>query len=135
MISGWRIIPAPVDDVETALQGLTCAVGTQAFGASRLQPFRAKKHCPAMEELATGIAWEGFVAKTTRAVAKTAKTAAKSVKKHVGDVIGIGRARVPKDVPRATKDRGGRPKGIEVSKTTRRTLKRAGVVGGVRGRR
>ena len=53
-------------------------------------------------------------------------------KKHVGDVLGISRARVPASVPRATKDRGGNPKGIEV--TRRKRTKRAGVVGGVRGR-
>ncbi|MDP3720306.1 MAG: hypothetical protein Q8T13_21290 [Acidobacteriota bacterium] len=77
------------------------------------------------------------MAKTTRTAGKTAKsakTATKSAKKHVGDVIGISRARVPKDVPRATTDRGGRPKGIEIGTTTRPTAKRAGVVGGVRGR-
>ena len=76
------------------------------------------------------------MAKTTRTSGKTAKTAktAKSVKKHVGDVLGISRARVPKDVPRATRDRGGRPKGIEIPTTTRRAQKLAGVVGGVRGR-
>lgn len=79
----------------------------------------------------------GLVAKTTRTAGttgKSAKTATKSVKKHVGDVIGVGRARVPKDVPRATTDRGGRPKGIEIGTSTRPTAKRAGVVGGVRGR-
>ena len=53
-------------------------------------------------------------------------------KKHVGDVLGLSRARVPEHVPRATKDRGGNPKGIEVGR--RRRTKRAGVVGGVRGR-
>jgi hypothetical protein len=52
-------------------------------------------------------------------------------KKHVGDVLGISRARVPAGVPRATKDRGGNPKGIEVTGPRRRT-KRAAVVGGVR---
>ncbi len=74
------------------------------------------------------------MAKTTRTAGKTAKTTTKQVKKHVGDVIGVGRARVPKDVPRATTDRGGRPKGIEIGTTTRPAAKRAGVVGGVRGR-
>ena len=77
------------------------------------------------------------MAKTTRTAGKTAKaekTETKSVKKHVGDVLGISRARVPKDVPRATTDRGGRPKGIEIPTTTRRAPKRMGVVGGVRGR-
>ena len=78
------------------------------------------------------------MAKTTRTprkTAKTVKTATKRVKKPVGDVLGISRARVPKDVPRATTDRGGRPKGIEIPTTTRRApKKRMGVVGGVRGR-
>jgi hypothetical protein len=55
---------------------------------------------------------------------------AKKATKHVGDVIGISRARVPAHVPRATKDRGGNPKGIEVHR--RRTTKRAKTVGGVR---
>jgi hypothetical protein len=54
-------------------------------------------------------------------------------KKHVGDVIGLGRARVPEHVPRATKDRGGNPKGIEVSRP--RGLKRSRTVGGVRSHR
>jgi len=35
--------------------------------------------------------------------------------KHVGDVLGVSRARVPKSAPRATKDRAGNPKGIEIS--------------------
>ena len=52
-------------------------------------------------------------------------------KKHVGDVLGISRARVPKSVARATKDRGGNPKGIELPRPRRKT-KRAAVVGGVR---
>ena len=51
--------------------------------------------------------------------------------KHVGDVLGISRARVPAHVPRATKDRGGKPKGIEL-RGTRTSLKPARVVGGVR---
>jgi len=50
--------------------------------------------------------------------------------KHVGDVLGISRARVPAHVPRATKDRGGNPKGIEVGRP--RSLRLARVVGGVR---
>ena len=54
-------------------------------------------------------------------------------KKHVGDVLGISRARVPSTAGRATSDRGGNPKGIEVGGARRRT-KRASVVGGVRGR-
>jgi hypothetical protein len=51
-------------------------------------------------------------------------------KKHVGDVLGISRARVPAHVPRATKDRGGNPKGIEVGR--RSSLKPSRTVGGVR---
>jgi len=56
-----------------------------------------------------------------------------TTRKHVGDVLGISRARVPKGTPRATRDRSGNPKGIEIS-GRRRHLKRATVVGGVRGR-
>lgn len=52
-------------------------------------------------------------------------------KKHVGDVLGISRARVPAHVPRATEDRGGNPKGIEVGGRTR-TLHPSRTVGGVR---
>jgi len=54
-------------------------------------------------------------------------------KKHAGDVLGISRARVPKSVPRATRDKGGNPKGIEIDRPRRR-MKRAATVGGVRGR-
>ena len=53
--------------------------------------------------------------------------------KHVGDVLGISRARVPDHVPRATKDRGGNPKGIEVGRP--RGLRPVRVVGGVRSHR
>lgn len=35
-------------------------------------------------------------------------------RKNVGDVLGVSTARVPKGTPRATKDRGGNPKGIEL---------------------
>lgn len=55
-------------------------------------------------------------------------------KKHVGDVLGISRARVPAHVPRATKDRGGNPKGIEVARRPS-SLKPARTVGGVRSHR
>jgi hypothetical protein len=54
-------------------------------------------------------------------------------KKHVGDVLGISRARVPAHVPRATTDRGGNPKGIEVGRA--RSIRLARVVGGVRSHR
>jgi hypothetical protein len=60
--------------------------------------------------------------------------AGKTTMKHVGDVIGLSRARVPKHVPRATADRSGNPKGIELPRSRRTTMKRARVVGGVRGR-
>jgi hypothetical protein len=53
-------------------------------------------------------------------------------KKHVGDVLGLSRARVPAHVPRATKDRGGNPKGIEVGRPRR--IRKVRVVGGVRAR-
>ncbi|HSK10423.1 MAG TPA: hypothetical protein VK911_12665 [Vicinamibacterales bacterium] len=64
---------------------------------------------------------------------KSAPASEPKAGKHVGDVLGISRARVPKEVPRATSDRGGRPKGIELP-ARRKPVKRAGVVGGVRGR-
>jgi hypothetical protein len=54
-------------------------------------------------------------------------------KKHVGDVLGLSRARVPAHVPRATKDRGGNPKGIEVGRP--RTTRPVRAVGGVRSHR
>jgi hypothetical protein len=56
-------------------------------------------------------------------------------KKHVGDVLGISRARVPDHVPRATKDRGGNPKGIEVGGRRSSHLKPSRTVGGVRAHR
>ena len=56
-------------------------------------------------------------------------------KKHVGDVLGISRARVPDHVPRATKDRGGNPKGIEVGGRRASSLKPSRTVGGVRSHR
>ena len=67
----------------------------------------------------------------TTTVSKASSTQP-SVKKHVGDVLGISRAKVSKSVPSG----GGRPKGIEIEITPRRRagLKPARVVGGVRGR-
>jgi hypothetical protein len=55
-------------------------------------------------------------------------------KKHVGDVIGISRSKVK--APIASKSSGSRRKtaGIELPKVSSRGMKRAGVVGGVRGR-
>ena len=70
---------------------------------------------------------------TTRKKTTTSKTssARSSAKKHVGDVLGISRARVSKSVPSG----GARPKGIEVTRGTRRKgAKPARTVGGVRGR-
>jgi hypothetical protein len=69
--------------------------------------------------------------------AKTSSSRAKKSggsKKHVGDVIGLSRARVPAHVPRATKDRGGNPKGIEVGRP-RKKARPVRVVGGVRAHR
>jgi hypothetical protein len=43
----------------------------------------------------------------TGSVTAKARKAVSTVTKRVGDVLGIGRARVPDDVPRATSDRGG----------------------------
>jgi hypothetical protein len=55
-------------------------------------------------------------------------------KKHVGDVLGISRSKVK--APIASKSTGSRRRatGIELPKAASRTTKRAGVVGGVRGR-
>ncbi|HEY1304111.1 MAG TPA: hypothetical protein VGF24_11210 [Vicinamibacterales bacterium] len=55
-------------------------------------------------------------------------------KKHVGDVLGISNTRFRPDAPRATKDRGGNPKGIELPRRRRSPSRPARVVGGVRGR-
>lgn len=54
--------------------------------------------------------------KSGRAVKKATGQAAsrKMGGKHVGDVLGVSRARVPKSAPRATNDRAGNPKGIEI---------------------
>jgi hypothetical protein len=51
--------------------------------------------------------------------AAASATKAAKPKKHVGDVLGISTARVPKGTPRATKDTGGRPKGIELPAASR----------------
>jgi len=59
--------------------------------------------------------------------------AKKNEAKHVGDVIGLGRSKVKAPIP--SKSTGGRrATGIELPKASSRTMKRAGVVGGVRGR-
>jgi hypothetical protein len=70
---------------------------------------------------------------STRAKASVRAKASDAPKKHVGDVLGLGRARVPEHVPRATKDRGGNPKGIEVGRP--RSTRPFRAVGGVRSHR
>lgn len=59
---------------------------------------------------------------------------AKKSEKHVGDVIGISRSKVK--APIAGKSTGSRRRsaGIELPKVSSRGMKRAGVVGGVRGK-
>ena len=61
--------------------------------------------------------------KTTSATTTTAKKKkpASKPRKRVGDVLGISGARVPEGTPRATADRGGNPKGIELPGGRRRT--------------
>jgi hypothetical protein len=68
-------------------------------------------------------ATSGRTAKKASAKSTGRKTAAK----HIGDVLGVSTARVPKSVPRATTARGGRPKGIEIGPQAKGTalLKRA----------
>jgi len=79
---------------------------------------------------------EEMAKKTSSAQASSsrAKTKSGGPKKHVGDVLGLSRARVPAHVPRATKDRGGNPKGIEVG-LPRKKATPARVVGCVRAHR
>ncbi len=60
--------------------------------------------------------------------------AKKSAQKHVGDVIGLGRSKVKAPVPSKSTGSRRRAEGIELPKASSRTMKRAGVVGGVRGR-
>ena len=67
--------------------------------------------------------------KTTKA-AKTGGSAANTKRqsnKHVGDVIGLGRATPPKNVARVA-SRGGRPKGYEIP-ARKQTLSQARVAG------
>jgi hypothetical protein len=70
---------------------------------------------------------------SVRAKASVRTKASDAPKKHVGDVLGISRARVPAHVPRATKDRGGNPKGIELGRP--RSTRPVRAVGGVRSHR
>lgn len=72
----------------------------------------------------------GTAAARKKTTASTATAAQRSVKKHVGDVLGLSRAKVSKSVPSG----GGRPKGIELAPRRRTGMKPARVVGGVRGR-
>jgi len=60
--------------------------------------------------------------------------AKKSGEKRFGDVLAIGRSKVKAPVP--SKSTGGRRRvtGIELPNNSSRTVKRAGTVGGVRGR-
>jgi hypothetical protein len=69
-------------------------------------------------------------ATTSTKKAKAGAKAASKPRKHVGDVLGISRARLPKGSSRATSDRGGNPKGIELSARRKRSrLKPARVRG------
>jgi hypothetical protein len=71
--------------------------------------------------------------KTSRLKPSPGRAKGSGSTKHVGDVLGISRARVPDHVPRATKDRGGNPKGIEVGRPP--SLRPSRTVGGVRSHR
>ena len=53
-------------------------------------------------------------AKSDRAAKKATASTSRKTAKHIGDILGVSTARVPKSVPRATSSRGGRPKGIEI---------------------
>jgi len=69
------------------------------------------------------------VKKAAQAVksAVTRKKAAKKTSKRHGDVLGVSSARVPKSTPRATTDRGGNPKGVNVRGRTVPSLRPAKV--------
>ena len=92
----------------------------------------SKSHHDVAPRTTAAHAKSGNAASTRKETAASkASSAHGSTKKHVGDVLGISRARVSKSLPRGS----GRPKGIEITTTPRRTgLKPARVVGGVRGR-
>ena len=60
--------------------------------------------------------------------------AKKSDKKNVGDVIGISRSKVKAPIASKSTSSRRRASGIELPKVSSRGMKRAGVVGGVRGR-
>lgn len=55
-------------------------------------------------------------------------------KKHVGDVIGLSRSKVKAPIASKGTSSRRRASGIELPKVASRGMKRAGVVGGVRGR-
>jgi len=55
-------------------------------------------------------------------------------KKNVGDVLGIGRSKVKAPVKSKSTGARRRVAGVELPKLSSRTTKRAGTVGGVRGR-
>ncbi len=59
-----------------------------------------------------------------------ASSATPKVKKHVGDVIGLGRSRASKSFPEGE----GRARGIEITPNRQSGMRPAKVVGGVRGR-
>jgi len=64
------------------------------------------------KKTATGSVRTAKKAKTAKT--GTSKSARKADAKHIGDVLGLSTARVPKSTPRATTARGGNPKGIEI---------------------
>ena len=88
----------------------------------------AGKTAPEPKSRAAGSAPKAAASKET--TASKAASAPDTAKKHVGDVLGISRARVSKSVPSG----GRRPKGIELARPSTTGLKPFRVVGGVRGR-
>ena len=54
--------------------------------------------------------------KSTSGTSKSARSKKPTSKrrKHVGDVLGLGGVQAPKGAPRATSDRSGNPKGIDL---------------------
>ena len=60
----------------------------------------------------------GSQARSKPAAASTKKSA--KSRKRAGDILGISAARVPEGTPRATADRGGRPKGVELPRLAKR---------------
>ena len=79
----------------------------------------------------TAAAKESSSGSSQKATAPSKASSAKpSVKKHVGDVIGLGRSRASKSIPEGE----GRAKGIEITPKRQSGTRPAKVVGGVRGR-